>query len=230
MDKRTNQGYVITDSVHIGQAELVIGEKKTIYGTEYAVWRCKDGDSYFWGRYTDDRRVAEQDLVERAADLLDNGEESEDSAGTTENNLVVRPVTEEEQRFCYSSEKSGLIGYLRADFSSDGEGLFNDFFDCQPTLKTEAFRIDLNFVIESLMCDDQYECMLNSRRSLAGYCRNHPDSCIDNGRCYYGLRADTQDYVYLLRLHPGKGDYNLYCYCYVRRALEDCLQKGGTPD
>lgn len=31
---------------------------------------------------------------------------------------------------------------------------------------------------------------------------------------------DTKKYAYLLRLNPAKGDYNFYCYCYVKEWLD----------
>lgn len=42
---------------------------------------------------------------------------------------------------------------------------------------------------------------------------------MESGR-QYGFRADTDHYSYLLRLNPDKGDYNFYCYCYVRQWLD----------
>lgn len=71
MEQRINEGYVITDSIHIGDAEFVIGENKTKYGTLYVTWRCKDRDNFFWGHYLNDRKAAEKDLLSRAEEELD---------------------------------------------------------------------------------------------------------------------------------------------------------------
>lgn len=49
MEQRVNEGYVITDSVHIGNAEFVIGQNETKYGTMYVTWRCSNGTNYHWG-------------------------------------------------------------------------------------------------------------------------------------------------------------------------------------
>lgn len=35
MEQRLNAGFVITDSVYIGNAEFVIGERNTRFGTTY---------------------------------------------------------------------------------------------------------------------------------------------------------------------------------------------------
>lgn len=71
MEQRSNQGYVITDSLHIGNAEFVIGENRTQYGTMYVTWQCRDGDNYFWGHYLTERQAAEKDLLDRARQKLD---------------------------------------------------------------------------------------------------------------------------------------------------------------
>lgn len=60
------QGYTITDSVHIGNAEFVIGEKETCAGTIYVTWRNR-GDDFISGHYFDQRHAAESDLLERTA-------------------------------------------------------------------------------------------------------------------------------------------------------------------
>lgn len=62
---RTNAGYTITDSVHIGETEFVIGHKVGAFAP-YVTWECKGGDNYFWGHYLLSRRDAERDFLERA--------------------------------------------------------------------------------------------------------------------------------------------------------------------
>ncbi len=71
MEIRENAGYTITDSVHIGSAEFVIGEQQTQYGAMYVTWQCRDGDNYFWGHYLNSRQEAERDLIDRAHSQLD---------------------------------------------------------------------------------------------------------------------------------------------------------------
>ena len=66
MEQRVNEGYVITDSIHIGNAEFVIGENQTQYGTMYVTWKCSNGTDYYWGHYLSERQAAEKDLLDRA--------------------------------------------------------------------------------------------------------------------------------------------------------------------
>ena len=41
----------------------------------------------------------------------------------------------------------------------------------------------------------------------------------------YGFRVDTEKHAFLLRCNPTKGDYNFYCYCYVKEWLDKHIQK-----
>ena len=41
----------------------------------------------------------------------------------------------------------------------------------------------------------------------------------------YGFRVDTDKHAFLLRCNPTKGDYNFYCYCYVKEWLDGHIQK-----
>lgn len=67
---RKNAGYTITDSIHIGEAEFVIGVSGSAPAM-YVTWECKGGDNYFWGHYMPERRAAEKDLLERAGRELE---------------------------------------------------------------------------------------------------------------------------------------------------------------
>ena len=62
---RENQGYIITDSIRIGDAEFVVGELAAAPNS-YVTWECKNGEDYFWGHYFSDRLAAKRDLLERA--------------------------------------------------------------------------------------------------------------------------------------------------------------------
>ena len=55
MSQRMNAGYIITDSVHVGDTEFVL--------------RCSNGN-YYWGHYHSNLFSAQKDLVERAAERV----------------------------------------------------------------------------------------------------------------------------------------------------------------
>lgn len=66
---RMNAGYIITDSLHIGETEFVIGVHAT-YPGKFVTWACKNNDNYYWGHYLNSREDAERDIVDRARDQL----------------------------------------------------------------------------------------------------------------------------------------------------------------
>lgn len=69
MSVRTNAGYTITQSIHIGNTEFVLGESSTD-PAQFVTWACKDGDNYFWGHYMTDKLAALRDLLDRAGEEL----------------------------------------------------------------------------------------------------------------------------------------------------------------
>lgn len=69
MEERINIGYRITDSIHIGETEFVIGEKPS-KPPMFVTWACKNGNDYCWGHYLGSRADSERDLVKRAAERL----------------------------------------------------------------------------------------------------------------------------------------------------------------
>ncbi len=69
MNIRMNVGYIITDSVHIGETEFVIGIHQHD-PNRFVTWACKNGNDYFWGHYLNSREAAEKDLISRATEQL----------------------------------------------------------------------------------------------------------------------------------------------------------------
>ena len=70
MNYRINEGYIITDSVHIGLTEFVLGVHSTA-PSQFVTWACKDGNDYYWGHYHSDMLTATKDLLERATQELE---------------------------------------------------------------------------------------------------------------------------------------------------------------
>ena len=143
--------------------------------------------------------------------------------------LTLRPMTQAEQAYCYSqsqqiSGQTGLIGHLRADFGSNGTGFFSNFFDFRKDLKSEDFKAELDEVINALREDQRFGGILAGRTAMSKYCHKHPDSNIEPDY-NYGFRADTDHYSYMLRVTPKRGEYNLYCYCYLRQWLESHMNR-----
>lgn len=143
--------------------------------------------------------------------------------------LTLRPMTHAEQAYCYTQSQqicmqTGLIGHLRADFGSNGTGFYSTFFDFRDSLKSDDFKAEFDDVINTLREDKQYGGILTNRTAMSKFCHKHPGSSIEPDY-NYGFRADTDHYSYMLRVTPRKGEYNLYCYCYIRQWLEGHLKR-----
>ena len=136
--------------------------------------------------------------------------------------LDMRALTEKEDKYTFSnsmqiSMQCGLIGHLRADMDSDGNGFFSSWEEYRKELKTDEFKDEFDKVINSLREEGD---ILYNRKSLAKYCYSSPQAKMNNEQDYYGVRVDTQKYAYLCRLNPNKGEYNLYSYCYIKDWLD----------
>lgn len=66
--------------------------------------------------------------------------------------------------------------------------------------------------------------MLQDRETLGKFCNMHPEWAMSDDRAYYGVRVDTTNYAYMIRLTPRQGDYNIYCHCYKREWLDKHLE------
>ena len=136
--------------------------------------------------------------------------------------LDMRALTEKEDKYTFSnsmhiSMQCGLIGHLRADMDSDGNDFFSSWEDYRKELKTDEFKDEFDKVINSLREEGD---ILYNRKALAKYCYSSPQAKMNNEQDYYGVRVDTEKYAYLCRLNPNKGEYNLYCYCYIKDWLD----------
>ena len=146
--------------------------------------------------------------------------------------IGIRSMTRTEHNYCYSwssylMDVVGCIGHLRGDMGREGNGFYTTWFDHQEDLKTQAFKDELDTVVNALRFDPAYGGALASQGKLAAYCRAHPDSLISPDGHEYGFRADTENYSYMLRLNPNWGEYNFYIYCYVREMLDCHMAEAG---
>ena len=139
--------------------------------------------------------------------------------------MEIRPLTATEQKYTYSQStqiggQTGNIGHLRGDFDSSGQGFYTTWFDTRPMWKTDEFKSEIDDIINALRSDEYG--LLKNRSAMSAYARRFPDSAFKGNYCTeYGFRADTEKYAYLIRCNPTKGDYNFYCYCYVKDWLDN---------
>lgn len=142
-------------------------------------------------------------------------------------NMEVRAMTPEERKYSYTQDadtirRSGCIGHLRVDMDTNGTGFFSSWDNHNAALKTQDFKDQFDEVINALRFDEQYGGILKNRSSLASCCYKTPESDFGNDR-EFGFRVDTEEYSYMLRLNPNKGEYAAYIYAYDRDMLDSEL-------
>ena len=142
--------------------------------------------------------------------------------------MTIRPMTKPEMMYSYTQSQqirsqTGNIGYLRADMDTNGKGFFSTWNGFRDDLKVEAFKDEFDAVINGLRFGEGPEFFLKDRTSLAKYCFSHPEAAINDRE--FGVRVDTQNYAYMMRLNPNRGEYNLYCYCYRKDWLDHHLKE-----
>lgn len=142
--------------------------------------------------------------------------------------MEIRPLTPAEQKYTYSQStqlegQTGCIGHLRGDFGSSGDGFYTTWFDHWKEQKTDEFKAGLDEVVNALRED---KGLLHSRRDMTAFARKSPDAAYTGSYCTeYGFRVDTGRHAFLFRCNPTRGDYNFYCYCYVKEWLDKHIAK-----
>ena len=137
--------------------------------------------------------------------------------------MEVRALTQPEQKYTYAQSmqlegQTGCIGHLRGDFGSSGNGFYSTWFDTREQWKTDEFKAELDDAINALRED---KGLLHSRRDMSVFAGANPESLFKGNYCAeYGFRADTDKHAFLFRCNPTMGDYNFYCYCYVKEWLD----------
>jgi hypothetical protein len=143
--------------------------------------------------------------------------------------MEIRSLTQPEQKYTFSQSmqlqgQTGSIGYLRGDFDSSGHGFYTTWNDHRTQWKTDEFKVEFDDVINALRSDEYG--LLKDRPTMQALGYKYPESVFDKRNCTgYGFRVDTDKYAYLLRCNPVKGDYNFYCYCYVKEWLDNHIEK-----
>lgn len=141
----------------------------------------------------------------------------------------IRLMKPEERAFAYTQDQqtlhsSGCIGHLRVDMDSTGTGFFSSWDTHSPLLKDDAFKTEFDKIIHELRFNEELGGILANRSSMSKFCHAIPGSEItDDGR-NFGFRVDTDEYAYMLRLNPNKGEYNAYIYAYDREMLDTFLE------
>lgn len=152
--------------------------------------------------------------------------------------IEIKVATQQDRLYAYPlsmqlKAQTGCIGRLRADMDTNGLGFFSSWDDYRKDLKTEGFKAEIDEVINRLRLGPKDEkgkrhldadAFLASRDVLSAYCYKHEDALFYEGSEYYCIRVNTDEYSYIMRLNPEKGEYNLYCYCYRKNSLDSHMK------
>lgn len=145
--------------------------------------------------------------------------------------LTVRSTRRLERPYFFTQsqriiEKTACIGYLRTYFDGNGTSLLSYWNDLDKGRTTDAFKEELNGVIQTLRSDKTLGSPLKSCGDMIDLCCGHSECILEKESPYniYGFRVNTDRYSYMLRMNPNQGEYNLYCYCYERHWLDRHLQ------
>lgn len=142
--------------------------------------------------------------------------------------MEIRPLTEAERKYTYTQSmqlqgQTECIGHLRGDFDKSGNNFFTAWNDHRKHLKTDEFKEELDTVINALR-SEKYR-LLQNRSAMREYAAKYPESSFEGNYCAeYGFRAETEKHAYMIRCNPTQGDYNFYCYCYVKEWLDSHIK------
>ena len=141
----------------------------------------------------------------------------------------IRLVKDDEIAFAYTQRKdimqeSGCIGHLRVDMDSTGTGFFTSWDNHTAELKTDAFKAEFDEVINELRFGEEPGGFLKNRDSIKKFVRQFPESSITEDSIAFGVRVDTDDHAYMVRMNPNKGEYAAYIYAYDREMLDAYLE------
>ena len=140
----------------------------------------------------------------------------------------IRPMDGSELMYAYPqsaqiSAQTGCIGKLTGSIDKDGDALLTNWKDVIPGNKTDGFKADLDAVLGTLRRGNGADAFLKDRLTLFMFCSDRPGSRID-GTHEFAFRLDTNDYSYMMRLDPDKGDTNLTCFCYTKKWLNEHMK------
>ena len=148
---------------------------------------------------------------------------------------TIRLMKPEEYNFAYTQKQeimddSACIGHLRVDLDSNGQGFYTTWDDHRPELNSPEFKQEFDDVINALREQEISGCFLKDRDSLKKFCSQFPEAKMTEDGREFGFRLDTDEYSYMMRLNPNRGEYAAYIYAYERELLDFYLIPTKEPE
>jgi hypothetical protein len=135
-------------------------------------------------------------------------------------NYALKPAQVDKRLFFAMGEEEavrhGMLGYLRADFGSDGRVFYSSWFDIQGHLKTPDFKAEFDELINSLR-DDGDRPPFASRNNLKAFINTTPAMELESRG--NGYTVETLNFSYYFRCFPLAGISDIYCFAYDNQWL-----------
>lgn len=132
MDKRVNQGYVITDQIQVGNKVFVLGESQTA-PSKFVTWQsyADNVNSYDWGHYKDSRISALEDMCKRALSEIENVKVYENPLDMdlyeTHRDFIEANGFElnKAKIYIYPDKENVVVAYFNPDCNTGGQIVYN---------------------------------------------------------------------------------------------------------
>ena len=146
------------------------------------------------------------------------------------NMFEIRAIQPEEIIYTLSQSSSlrsmtGNIGILEAEVEKDAEPFVSTWLHFRDDLNTQEFRDELDVLMFTLR-SGAGDHFLMDRKTLSEFCNSGKVRKILKTDAYseFGVRVESDKYVYLMRLAPEKEGYDLCCYCYIKKWLDNHIK------
>ena len=159
----------------------------------------------YYGEYTRSALYAFEGILKETETMLDQ-------------QIIWKAIKPDKKDWLYSCRaeadaERGCIGHLRGDFGRSGTEFWTSWFDHNASLKSAAFRDELQSVVNTLR---EKGGILSDFASMSRQCREGT-YCNDS----FGFHAESKNYEYCLRCIPRRGDYSFYLYAYDKAAQRE---------
>ena len=134
-------------------------------------------------------------------------------------NITISAADKSEEKLFYACDEENIlaakIGHMRFDFGT-GRQFYGSWFETTSELNDDEFKVEFNELTKELR-----QGLLKDRKAMAKYISENPSLSL--GSRGNGYKVQTDEHTYYLRCKPQPGDYDCYCFCYEREALEQAM-------
>ena len=143
--------------------------------------------------------------------------------------MNIKPATKAERLYLAKQSQeismiTEFIGHLTASLDTEENVFLSKWETFIKEWNTPEFKADLDLVLHELRFGEKTKPFLANRKVLMDFCFSHLDAALDPDFEEFGFRLDTESYVYMMKVVPKKGDFNVWIYCYTRKWFDRHLK------